>query len=109
MTSLTTYMEDNTISTHKFCTVNSANKNYDKDCKVMTDDTLDKDKVVMSKVVNIPYKYLTIFNITYNWSLQNNSSYYTDIGFIWLIVLMLNVFGLIYALIRLNKVLLAFT
>lgn len=109
MTNLQSYMEDNTISTHKVCTVNSSNNSYDKDCKVVNDDTLDKDKVVVSKVINIPYKYLTFFNITYNWSLQNNSSYYTDIGFIWLIVLMLNVFGLIYALIRLNKVLLAFT
>lgn len=49
-------------------------------------------------VVNIPYRYLIPFNITFNRSLQNLSSYYTDIGFVWLLVFGLLVIGLIYTL-----------
>ena len=48
--------------------------------------------------INIPYRYLVPFNVTFNRSLQNLSSYYTDIGFVWLIVLMILVLGFIYAL-----------
>lgn len=48
--------------------------------------------------INIPYRYLVPFNVTFNRSLQNLSSYYTDIGFVWMIVFMLLVLGLIYAL-----------
>lgn len=33
--------------------------------------------------IYIPYKYILPFNVTFNWSLQNLSSYYTDIGIIW--------------------------
>ena len=46
--------------------------------------------------INIPYRYLTPFNIVFNRSLQNLSSYYTDIGFVWLLMLMLLVLGCIY-------------
>ncbi len=48
--------------------------------------------------INIPYRYLIPFNITFNRSLQNLSSYYTDIGFVWLIVLSLLVLWFIYTL-----------
>ncbi len=47
-------------------------------------------------VVFVPYRYLVPFNIVFNWSLQNLSSYYTDIGFVWLILLLLLVLGWIY-------------
>ena len=46
--------------------------------------------------VKIPYKYLIPFNVTFNWSLQNLSSYYTDIGIVWLILIILTFFALIY-------------
>lgn len=39
--------------------------------------------------INIPYRYLVPFNVTFNRSLQNLSSYYTDIGFVWLLIFML--------------------
>jgi len=48
--------------------------------------------------INIPYRYLVPFNVTFNRSLQNLSSYYTDIGFVWMLVFMLLVLGLVYAL-----------
>lgn len=48
--------------------------------------------------IAIPYRYLTPFNIVFNWSLQNLSSYYTDIGFVWLMIMGLLVLGFVYAL-----------
>lgn len=48
-------------------------------------------------VVNVPYRYLIPFNITFNRSLQNLSSYYTDIGFVWLLIFGLLVLGFIYS------------
>jgi hypothetical protein len=39
--------------------------------------------------ISIPYRYLVLFNVTFNRSLQNLSSYYTDIGFVWMLVFML--------------------
>jgi hypothetical protein len=44
----------------------------------------------------IPYRYLTPVNIIFNWSLQNLSSYYTDIGFVRAFMLIFVVFAFIY-------------
>ena len=55
-------------------------------------------KIVMewdTKKVYFPYKYLNFLNITYNRSLQNLSSYYTDI---WVPRLFLIVFGWLWLL-----------
>lgn len=49
------------------------------------------------------------FNITFNWSLQNLTSYYTDIGVIWLICLFIVIIGFIYSLIARNKKLFSVT
>lgn len=59
--------------------------------------------LVTNQVVAIPYKFLIPFNVTVNWSLQNLSSYYTDIGIIWLLSLMLIVIWLIYAIVNRKK------
>ncbi len=59
------------------------------------------------KEISLPYKYLTIFNITFNRSLQNLSSYYTDIGMIRLILIIFSVVWLIYGVIAKNKILTA--
>lgn len=48
--------------------------------------------------IAIPYAYLTPLNVIFNRSLQNLSSYYTDIGFIWILSLVLLIAGIIYAL-----------
>ena len=48
--------------------------------------------------INIPYRYLTIFNVVFNRSLQNLSSYYTDVWFIWLLIFILLIFGFVYSL-----------
>jgi len=48
--------------------------------------------------ISIPYRYLVPFNITFNRSLQNLSSYYTDIGYVRLMILSLLVLGFIYTL-----------
>ncbi len=53
--------------------------------------------------ISIPYRYLVPFNVTFNRSLQNLSSYYTDIGFVWMLVFMLLVLGFIYAIFNANR------
>ena len=58
-----------------------------------------------SETVNIPYWYIVPLNISFNWSLQNLSSYYTDIGFFWIIVYIFLIIALPYAIIRKDKVL----
>lgn len=66
----------------------------------MQDNTV---KVVRStqwtEQIYFPYKYLNIFNISFNWSLQNLSSYYTDIGLVWLVLFIFTIVGLIYGLV----------
>ena len=53
--------------------------------------------------INIPYRYLVPLNISFNRSLQNLSSYYTDIGFFWIIVYVLLLIALPYAVIKKDK------
>lgn len=53
--------------------------------------------------VFIPYRYIVPLNIVFNWSLQNPSSYYTDIGLIWLCVFVVMIVGLIYAILSYDK------
>ncbi len=60
-------------------------------------------------VVSLPYIALVPFNITFNWSLQNLTSYYTDIGVIWLICLFIVILGFVYSLVQWNKKLFAVT
>lgn len=50
--------------------------------------------------IAIPYAYLTPLNVIFNRSLQNLSSYYTDIGFVWILSLILLLAGLIYAIVK---------
>ncbi|MBS8121456.1 hypothetical protein [Candidatus Vampirococcus lugosii] len=57
--------------------------------------------------IHIPYKYLVPFNITFNWSLSNESSYYTDIGYIWLIILFTLIFAILYAIAKFDRYLLS--
>ena len=59
--------------------------------------------------IYIPYRYLVPLNISFNWSLQNLSSYYTDTGFIWIIIYLLILTALPYAIIKKDKVLTAIT
>ena len=62
-------------------------------------NSIQKAKFASGSQVNIPYKYIIPFNVTFNWSLQNLSSYYTDIGIIWLLGLGIVVLGLLYGII----------
>lgn len=48
--------------------------------------------------LSIPYRYLVPLNIVFNWSLQNLSSYYTDIGFVWISFYIVLILSFIYAL-----------
>ncbi len=57
-----------------------------------------KNKEIIYHQVKIPYTYLIPFNVTFNWSLQNLSSYYTDIGITWLLLVILTFFALIYSI-----------
>ena len=54
--------------------------------------------------VYVPYRYLVPLNISFNWSLQNLSSYYTDTGFFWIIVYLLLFVALFYAIFRKDRV-----
>jgi len=71
----------------------------------MQDNTI---KVVANgnggKDVYFPYKFLNFFNITFNRSLQNLSSYYTDIGIVRLLLIIIAVIGLIYGIIKQERV-----
>lgn len=53
--------------------------------------------------INIPYRYLVPFNVTFNRSLQNLSSYYTDIWFVWMFMFISIILALIYGFLRYNK------
>ena len=59
--------------------------------------------------INIPYRYLVPLNISFNWSLQNLSSYYTDIGFFWVFVYVLLIVSLVYAIVKKDKILTSIT
>jgi hypothetical protein len=58
--------------------------------------------------IYIPYRYLVPLNISFNWSLQNLSSYYTDIGLFWIIIYVLLIIALPYAIIKKDKFLTSF-
>ena len=60
---------------------------------------------VESGSVSIPYGYIVPLNISFNRSLQNLSSYYTDIGFFWIIVYLFLIISLPYAIIKKDKIL----
>ena len=58
-----------------------------------------------STKIAIPYRYLIPLNITFNRSLQNLSSYYTDIGFTRILLYIILIITLPYALIKRDKML----
>jgi hypothetical protein len=53
--------------------------------------------------IAVPYAFLTPLNVIFNRSLQNLSSYYTDIGFVWILSLVLLIAGTIYAFFTQDK------
>jgi len=53
--------------------------------------------------IAVPYAFLTPLNVIFNRSLQNLSSYYTDIGFVWILSLVLLIAGTLYALFTQDK------
>jgi hypothetical protein len=58
-----------------------------------------KDKNWYTSIA-IPYAFLTPLNVIFNRSLQNLSSYYTDIGFVWILSLILLIAGTIYSIVK---------
>jgi hypothetical protein len=62
------------------------------------------DETDGTRKIYIPYKFLNIFNVSFNWSLQNLSSYYTDIGIVWLVLFFFLFVGLIHASLTRNKI-----
>ena len=59
--------------------------------------------------VNIPYRYIVPLNISFNWSLQNLSSYYTDTWFFRIIVYVFLLIALPYAIVKKDKILTSVT
>jgi len=60
------------------------------------------------KIISLPYKSIIPFNVTFNWSLQNLSSYYTDIWIIWLIILWITIIWLLFYIIYYIYIIFAF-
>ena len=56
--------------------------------------------------IYVPYKYIVPLNVSYNWSLQNLSSYYTDIGFVRLFLFAINILAVVYSAIKKDQKLL---
>lgn len=105
------YHKDFAIKIKKVCLVSADNKDVasSDDCDIYTSSWVNSTDIVYQYDVYIPYKYLVPFNITFNWSLQNLSSYYTDIWYIWLIIMIFVVISLFYWLFTLNKFLIGFS
>lgn len=93
-------------------TLNPSSKGYELLSKLVNNSGLVEDNIrdiqsfyqdraikVSNNVVSVPFRFLTPFNVSFNWSLQNLSSYYTDIWFIWLITLFLIVVWLVYSIV----------
>lgn len=84
-------------------------ENIQKDIQKALTDYIQGNVVEVKKDINnnisisIPYAYLTPLNVIFNRSLQNLSSYYTDIWFIWILSLILLISGLIYSIITKRK------
>ena len=51
-------------------------------------------------ILYVPYRYIVPLNITFNRSLQNLSSYYTDIWFVWAFIFVFTIFSVIYSIIK---------
>ncbi|MEF2175877.1 MAG: hypothetical protein V3575_05370 [Candidatus Absconditabacteria bacterium] len=108
VTSLKDFINDNSIRIQKVCFVAVGSSKVDKlknSCLVKEDSSIIGKEVVNQLMIDIPYNYLKVFNITFNWSLQNESSYYTDIGYIWLIVYFFVIVGFIYGIGNSHKLL----
>lgn len=58
--------------------------------------------------VKIPYSYLVPFNVVFNRSLQNHSSYYTDIWIVWLLLFIISLFAFVYSFFIKDKIMGAF-
>jgi len=83
---------------------------------VMRDDVVKLRGYYQNKIIKseewklfIPYKRLIPFNVVFNRSLQNHSSYYTDIWFVWLIAFVLLIIWLFYSIVRKDQKLLVLT
>lgn len=73
--------------------------------KSITDFWTDKVIYKNGTEVLIPYKTVVPLNVTFNRSLQNLSSYYTDIGIIWLVLQIMLILWLIYGIWSRNRLL----
>ena len=71
----------------------------------MQSNTLKVTTESWNKKIYAPYKYLNFLNITYNRSLQNLSSYYTDIWVPRLFLIIFSVVWLIYGLFARHRIL----
>ncbi len=98
------HIEDTVITVENVCIVASEDQEVPEDCRnIYIGEGLEKDQMQYQKDVSIPYNYLVPFNLVFNWSLQNESSYYTDVGYIRLILLIFVFMSLIYSIIVFDK------
>ena len=101
---LRNYFENNSIKIEKVCLIWEDNNNAPNNCEIYYSDSLKwTNTVIYQRDINIPYSLLVPFNITFNWSLQNESSYYTDIWYMWLILIFILIFSFFYGIFNFNK------
>jgi len=96
----------------KFFSWNLNLKNYSQVLQTKDNEELFNDfknKKENYTIISIPYNYLIPFNVIFNWSLQNESSYYTDIGVVWLLLFIISIFAFFYSFIVKDKLLWAFS
>lgn len=94
------FYKDNSIRIEKTCMIPNEKQYEWKSC-----DEINPLLKTYVKDIYVPYKYLVPFNISFNWSLQNTSSYYTDIWYIWIVWIMLIIIGFVYWLITKERLL----
>ncbi len=96
------YVEENSIMVVRSC-VAHPDTEVDEKCNVYNNENMPVWKIEYGKDIYVPYRYLTPFNMTFNRSLQNLSSYYTDVGFVWLIGIWLIMIWAVYSLMVKDK------
>ncbi len=104
ISSIEEYYQSNSIYIENVCIVGEWT-DVDENCVVYESEELARWDIINQNDLYIPYSYLVPFNMTFNWSLQNESSFYTDVWYIWLILLFLIIIWLFYWIFIFDKLL----
>jgi len=92
------------LSCNLWQTINNKNTNLGQNNIIFKDNinrinNFYKEFVIQrndNNTISIPYRYIIPYNVSIVNDLQNNTSYYTDIGYIWYFCLFILILGFIY-------------